>query len=257
MRVLSDVKGEGLPGVRAFTLLELLVVIALIALLAALVLPALSRAKGKGRSAICRSNLRQTGISLAMYVSDFHRYPPMLDRTADRTWAETLDPRAPFGWTNPALHCPEYIANRGIVERQFAPHQNFLTSYSYNGRGMAGPAIDSLLGLGSRPKTTSYEPELVAPSEMFTVADARCVAAAPGGSRIVGFLDMAPYRFLEWEEKGPLHVEGYNLLLGDGHARAVTKRAYLYPPRAAHNWNRDNQPHPELWAPQNEWVVQE
>ena len=30
---------------------------------------------------------------------------------------------------------------------------------------------------------------------------------------------------------------------------------YLYPPRTAHNWNRDNQPHPETWAPTTQWMV--
>ena len=62
---------------KSFTLIELLVVIAIIAILAAMLLPALSAARERARSAICISKLKQTGLAAFMYSGANHDYFPV------------------------------------------------------------------------------------------------------------------------------------------------------------------------------------
>jgi prepilin-type processing-associated H-X9-DG protein/prepilin-type N-terminal cleavage/methylation domain-containing protein len=83
---------------RAFTLVEMLVVMGIIALLAGLLLPALATARERGRKAACSSNLGQTGKSVMIYLNDNSEYYPSYpnygaDSPAIEPWLPTVPRR--------------------------------------------------------------------------------------------------------------------------------------------------------------------
>jgi len=75
---------------RGFSLVELLVVLAIVSVLAAVLLPVFWTARGKAREIVCNSNLRQIGLGVTMYLQDYDaRYPyavDAVDRAASWDW---------------------------------------------------------------------------------------------------------------------------------------------------------------------------
>jgi len=89
-----------------FTLIELLVVIAVVGILAALLLPSLSQAKEKGKSARCISNLRQLGIATTLYADDHEDALPWSQRNH---WISPANGLGPLNYTDPAA--PNFRTN--------------------------------------------------------------------------------------------------------------------------------------------------
>jgi prepilin-type N-terminal cleavage/methylation domain-containing protein/prepilin-type processing-associated H-X9-DG protein len=255
-----------------FTLMELLVVVAIIGVLAALLLPALSLAKGNAKSISCKKNLNQMGVALELYVHDNQsRYPHYLGPAGmsygDAVgkggraeglvyWSSKLFPYYSLTWSNASFQCPGYRGKvtgpyyKGAVDR--------LGGYAYN---TAGARIDDRtnenFGLGPimfwKDDRGNYLPavnetKVTVPVEMLAMSDSLVKADLPDGTDVgrcgglfASEVTESPYALR--------HGRNFNYLLCDGHVSAMSPYLLFSPSNTAALWNYDHQPHPELWTP--------
>ena len=130
---------------RAFTLVELLTVIAIIALLAAILFPAFSRARENARRASCTSNLRQIGMGMIQYTADYDGYQPAT-QVNGVGWAVLIIPYTKSGqiFVCPSTTRGQRFDVNPLLVHSGAGNTSYIGTTTDGGLGSPGTIMDSL-----------------------------------------------------------------------------------------------------------------
>ncbi len=210
----------------AFTLVELLVVMAIISTLAGILLPALTRARIQARSVACRSNLRQLYLATAMYCADNDGfYPPAswdIYSTNLHRWHGTRhSPGEPFDFRKSPLR-PYLVDGRIKTCPAFARYNKGFEK-GCGGYGYNGDYIGSSWGVANDgSKTPAKESLIHDPSKTLLYADCAFLDGPNGHLIEYSFITAPVYEYWGGIDSTPSihfrHAGRANVVWADGHA---------------------------------------